>query len=220
MDTKLKDIINKKGKICIALDYRNKTDILNKLTLFGNDIGIFKLHCDIINEFDTKFIEDLLVLKRKYNFLLWEDRKFSDIGFITHQQLQYGVHKISKWADIITCHSTCGYKSIPELDNIIVFLVIELSVSNHLCDHNYIKKSVEIANNHPNVLGVVCQHDPEFLDKNILKIVPGISFKSNTTDDFNQKYSNINEKSFADIFVIGRAIKDKNSLDKFKQLIF
>ena len=220
MEKKLKNIINKKGKICVALDFNDKELILQKLREYGNYAGIFKIHCDIINDFDNKFINDLLNLKKKYNFLIWEDRKFCDIGFITNQQVQYGVHKISKWADIITCHSVCGIDSIPKIDNMIVFLVIELSVSGHLCDYNYINKSVEIANKTPCVLGVVCQSNPDNLDKNILRVVPGISFKSNTKDNYNQQYSSVNDKKFSDLYVVGRAIKNMDCLNKLHQQIY
>ena len=218
MENKLNKIIKEKGNICVALDYRNTNDIINKLNLLGNDVGIFKLHCDIIENFNTKFIEDLLLLKKKYNFLLWEDRKFSDIGFITNQQLHYGVYKISLWADIISSHSTCGIKSIPQTNNLIVFLVIELSVSQHLCNNYYIEESVKIANTHPNVLGVVCQHNPKNLNKNILKIVPGISLNANS-DNYNQKYNRINNKEFADIYVVGRSITtSQNPMETLKKL--
>ena len=219
MNTKLKEIIKTKGKICIALDFREKDKILEFIKLLSNEVSIFKIHCDIIDNFDDDFINMLIKLKNKHNFLIWEDRKFSDIGYIVNYQVNYGVHKISQWADIITCHSTCGSKSIPEIKNIIIFLVIELSCVGNLCDSNYIEKSVEIANNNDNILGVVCQHNPLHLNTNILKIVPGISTKSNLKDNFNQKYNNVSNRQFADIFVVGRAITNsKIPLETLKQI--
>ncbi len=218
METKLRNILKEKGTICVALDFNTTKEIINQLHILGPHVGLFKLHCDIIDDFNIDFINELNILKRTHNFLIWEDRKFSDIGFITHQQLHNGIFKISSWADIITCHSTCGYKSIPELNNIGVFLVVELSVSNHLCDSNYIEKSIQIANDHPSIIGVVCQHNPINLKQNILKVVPGISHKTKT-DNYNQTYDSIENKSFGDIFVIGRAITtSKNPLEELQKL--
>lgn len=203
--------------LCVAVDYRDKQNVVDTIELLGkNGIKVFKIHCDIINNFDDTFIETLKELKTRLNIVLWEDRKFSDIGFITEQQLHYGVHKISSWADIVTFHSTCGSGSIPLLKGIDIFLVIELSVDNHLCDENYIKKSIDIANTHPNIKGVVCQHLPEDLNPKILKIVPGISLSGNTSDHQNQRYNTTGDKSFADIFVVGRTVT--NSPDPIKTI--
>ena len=45
-----------------------------------------------MEDFNDDFIKTLLDLKKRYNCLIWEDRKFSDIGYITEQQLNYGIH--------------------------------------------------------------------------------------------------------------------------------
>ena len=37
-------------------------------------------HVDIIEDFDETLIEDLSELSRKHDFLIFEDRKFADIG--------------------------------------------------------------------------------------------------------------------------------------------
>lgn len=217
--TKLVDIINKKKKICVAIDLTKTTDIIKFIIALAKEVAIFKLHCDIIDDFDDNFISQLKILKKHYNILIWEDRKFSDIGFITTQQLNGGIYKISEWADIVTFHSTCGYKSIPIDINLIIFLVVELSVDGHLCDTNYIEKSVQIANTHPNIFGVVCQHDIKNLDKNILKIVPGISLNKQKKDNYNQLYNKIENKNFADIFVVGRSIiQSENPLELIRSI--
>ena len=219
---KLKQTIESKTGICVALDLNKKDKILEMIELMAPNIGIFKLHCDIIDDFDDIFIKNLIKLKQKYKFFIWEDRKFSDIGYICEQQLHKGLHKISTWADIVSFHSTCGYKSIPVVNNLYIFLVVELSVSNHLCDINYINKSIEIANTHPNIIGVVCQHKPIKLNKNILIVVPGISL-TKTEDSYNQQYKSIEHKQFGDIYVIGRSITQNENpieiIDKYKQSI-
>lgn len=198
------DFLNKKT-ICLALDFSKKDKILSMINLFADKIKIFKLHCDIIDDFDDTFIETLIKLKTKHNFLLWEDRKFADIGYITEKQIRNGYHKIIKWADIVSFHSISGYDSIPKIDNLIIFLVIELSSANNLCDKEYISRSVDIANKHPNIKGIVAQHRPDNLNKNIAVITPGISLEK-TTDNINQKYDKIENKVCSNIFVIGRAI--------------
>ena len=64
----------------------------------------------------------------------------------------------------------------------------------------------------------MCQHSPHNLNSNILKVVPGISHKTKT-DNYNQTYDSIENKSFGDIHVIGRAITtSKNPVEELKKI--
>ena len=53
------------------------------------------------------------------DILIWEDRKFADIGMVMARQVK---NHISRWADIVSVHSIAGLESVKTLDFISIFL--------------------------------------------------------------------------------------------------
>lgn len=43
-------------------------------------MGTIQTHIDILEDFDASVIERLKTLSEEHNFLIFEDRKFADIG--------------------------------------------------------------------------------------------------------------------------------------------
>lgn len=80
--------------------------------LTGPHICILKTHIDIVDDFDHAKVAQLVELSRRHNFLIFEDRKFADIGNTVKSQYTQGVYKISSWAHIVNSHSICGSASL------------------------------------------------------------------------------------------------------------
>ena len=189
----------------------NIFELVNKI---GKDICILKIHSDmIINFHDNYFYNcDMLnKLKRKYQFKIWEDRKFADIGHVMKRQIE---NRISDWADIVSVHPISGKKSVEEIKNIDIILIAEMSTEGHLLNEIYQKQVIDIAENVENVVGIVCQHK---MSEKILHIVPGISIHK-TGDSQGQQYNTPNNRKFADIFVIGRGIYEAKDPAKAIQM--
>ena len=144
--------------------------------------------------------------KKKYVLLIWEARKFADIGNIMIKQVENSVYSYLDWVDIFSIHGITGYESVsatidkfPKLQWI---LIGQLSSAANLIDATYTEKCKEIYNISPNIVGMVCQ---EYLGPSYVHIVPGIS-KHVESDGAGQTYSSTIDKEFADFFVVGRSI--------------
>lgn len=211
--TKIKKIIQTKHtKVCLALDVTDTSDLFYFIELLGEHFCILKLHHDIINNFNMDTITKLNLYKQRYNFLIWEDRKFADIGHIMEQQIS----KISHWADMVSIHPIAGIESVKQISKCLktgIILIGELSSKNNLINEEYKKNVIDISNRVPNMIGIVCQSK---MSDTLLNIVPGISL-TQSGDDKGQQYSTLNDRKFADVFVVGRSIiNSKDPLQTIK----
>ena len=203
-ENRLREIIKTKGsKICLAADVSSLEELYEIIDEVGEYICILKIHYDIISNFNENIectINKLNSYKNKFNFLIWEDRKFADIGMVMNRQI---TNHIIKWADIISVHPIAGIDSLRVIPNdIAIILIAELSSTNNLIREPYTLSVIEMCENLNNCIGLVCQRK---LNTKKLIFTPGISLSSNS-DNMGQKYSKISEKSFADVFVVGRGI--------------
>ena len=202
--SKIHEIIDsKKTKICLAADVITTEELFKLINKVGDHICVLKIHADIIVDFFYNFKEtcdNLKLLKTKYNFLIWEDRKLADIGKVMVRQAQ----QIAKWADIVSVHLVAGLESVKSLDFIDLIIVVEMSCSGHLMNNEYQREAIEIVETLDNVIGVVAQHRI-LSSKELLHFVPGISL-TKSSDGIGQQYNDPKNKPFADVFVIGRGI--------------
>ena len=210
---KIKNIINKKKtNICLSADVTSIAELFSLIELLGDNICMLKLHHDIIVDFFDNLNYTINVLnfyKDKYDFVIWEDRKFADIGYIMEKQVK---NHISKWADVISVHPISGVESVIQLNFIPVILIGELSSTGSLTTNEYSSKVEEMEDYLSNLVGYVCQHK---MGKNVLNFVPGISLLSGV-DNKGQQYRSLSDNylDFADIFVVGRAITNSDNPKK------
>ena len=211
-------IKQKQSNICLSADVNTTLELFNLIELLGEKICMLKLHYDIISDFFIDLentIKKLNFFKVKYNFVIWEDRKFADIGYIMAQQVN---SHIVRWADVISVHPIAGIESLKQLSFIPIILIGELSSEGNLINSEYNKQVEFMEKELNNLIGFVCQHK---MGKSALNIVPGIALIKGG-DNMGQKYSGIEdcEKDFADIYFIGRAItKSSNTLKTINSIL-
>lgn len=190
------------SNIIISADVECLNELWKIFETMGSNVDIIKIHHDIITDFTVDLdltIQKINKYKYDYNFLVWEDRKYADIGYIMEKQVK---NHVSKWADIISVQPISGIESVMQLSFIKVILIGEMSSSNTLCNDEYKKCVIEMTDLLPNVIGIVCQSK---MTETKLNIVPGISLK-NKKDGKGQCYNTMKDRSFADYYVVGRSI--------------
>ncbi|XP_062605461.1 uridine 5'-monophosphate synthase-like [Saccostrea cucullata] len=204
----------KKSNLAISVDLTTSEEILKLLDAVGPYICIAKTHVDIVTDFSEKFIHSLTDLAVKHNFLLFEDRKFADIGNTVKHQYMGGIYKISSWADIVNCHPVPGEGVIQGLKEVGLplnrgcLLIAEMSSSGSLAKDDYTKAVVSMAERHKDfVVGFICQ-SKLISDPDLIHMMPGVQLNAKG-DNLGQQYTSPEEavKSHgADVIIVGRGI--------------
>lgn len=220
---KLVQIINKKKtNLALSADLTNSNDILDLVEKTADHIAILKTHIDIISDFTPGLTKKLRKLADEENFLIFEDRKFADIGNTVCHQVRDGLYHIAEWADIINAHLLPGVGIINGLKegckgrNIGLLLLAQMSSKNNLFSKKYTQKTVLEAEKNKNfVMGFVAQEKLS-QDNDLITMTPGVNFKSkddNLGQHYNTpKYVIVEKKS--DIIIVGRGIYEADDPEK------
>ena len=115
----LRLIAAKKTNLCVSADVNSTSALLRLAEEVGDSICILKTHADIVDDFGERAIKGLQEISRRKKFLIFEDRKFVDIGskffnmprwcrlrFPGTVQAQYtrGPLSIATWAHLVNAH--------------------------------------------------------------------------------------------------------------------
>lgn len=91
----LATMARKSTNLCVSVDVTKKSSLLRIADAVGPHCCCIKVrpelvppeleliaqtHIDIVEDFDRDLVEQLQALAVKHDFLIWEDRKFADIG--------------------------------------------------------------------------------------------------------------------------------------------
>ncbi|KAK5058909.1 hypothetical protein LTR84_011173 [Exophiala bonariae] len=157
----------KKTNIVLSADLTTTKDLLEIADSLGPYIAVLKTHIDILSDFDTSTIQGLTALSQKHDFLIFEDRKFIDIGNTVQKQYKGGVLRIHDWAHIVNASVLAGEGIIQALDQTIhdhagvsedraILILAEMTSKGSLAIGDYTRASVEIARKYPQtVMGFV-----------------------------------------------------------------
>lgn len=202
----------------------------------GPYIAVLKTHIDIVSDFSpSTTLPALQSLSRKHDFLLFEDRKFIDIGNTVQKQYHGGALKISSWAHLVNCSILPGEGIVEALAKTVLtdkpdkslieyrqegrglLILAEMTSKGSLATGEYTVKSVEYARRYKNfVVGFVCtkslgdvavNRDGDDCDEDFVVFTTGVNLSSKG-DALGQQYqtpSSAIERG-ADFLIAGRGI--------------
>ncbi|MDP4000092.1 MAG: orotidine-5'-phosphate decarboxylase [bacterium] len=214
----------KESNLCLALDETDPDRFLAIAEAVGPHLAVLKTHIDTLSSFTPKLTIELANLAQEHDFLIFEDRKFADIGTTVKNQYTKGMYSIMEWADIVNAHALPGpgiVKGMREeveardlLERRGVLLLAQMSSKDNLIDAAYTKKVVAMAKEFPDFVMGYIGAGPKDLPGLARQAEPGqIIFAPGAKiggggDKLGQRYSSpeILVEAGADVLVVGRGI--------------
>ena len=191
---------------------------------------VLKTHIDILSDLTPSTLSSLSSLAQKHSFLLFEDRKFVDIGHTVQMQYAGGALRIAEWAHIVNCAVLAGDGIVDALaqsagteefkakygDERGLLVLAEMTSKGSMATGEYTKLSVRCARRYPEfvlgfvatrALGEVLPEERESEEEDFVVFTTGVNLASKG-DALGQQYQTPESAVMrgADFIISGRGI--------------
>lgn len=212
----------KESLVVLAADLPTIDGIVQIIETVGEHVCALKTHVDMIEDFNMKDWSRVVDAARSMGMLLFEDRKFADIGRVAKTQMG-GLYDIRSWSDLVTSHSVSGPDVVDGIaaawDDVErvggVLLLAQMSSSGNLLEGSYIDKTLEIGRSSPHVIGYIgngsSAHELEELRSKVgegsMIWTPGVNLSARE-GVLGQRYGNPAEavRAGSDAIIVGSGI--------------
>lgn len=191
-------------------------------------MAVLKTHVDLIHDFGEATMKGLKTLSKKHNFIIFEDRKFVDIGNTVQKQYHGGALRISEFADIVNVSILGGEGIVEALSQIVAspdfpypkeqaFIILaDMTSKGSLATGYYTQKSVELARSHnDSFIGFIAMKSladvesavPAFAGEDFIIFTTGIN-QATKGDKLGQQYKTPTQavQGGADFIIAGRGV--------------
>ncbi|MGJ3494834.1 orotidine 5'-phosphate decarboxylase [Piscirickettsia salmonis] len=215
----------KQTNLSLSADVTSAAQLIQLADSIGPEICLLKTHIDIIEDFTPELTKTLKELANQHQFLIFEDRKFADIGNTVHKQFTAGIYKISSWANIINAHMLPGpgiidgLKKDIDLEKTGLLLLAQMSSAGNLLHSDYTKATVNIAKTHNNFVMGFISREKLSDDPGMIHMTPGVQLQEGQ-DALGQRYltpEHVIDHLGNDIIIVGRGIYDNSQPLKMAQ---
>ena len=152
----------KKSLVCLAADRNTMSGLFDLIHEVGPHVAALKTHVDLVDDWTADMWNDFCKAAADADLLVFEDRKFADIGKISRSQMA-GIYDIRSWADLVTSHLISGPDVVDGLQagwgdvgrSGGVLLLAQMSSRGNLLSPEYTDQVVAKGREHPGVFGFI-----------------------------------------------------------------
>ncbi|KZO98011.1 orotidine-5'-monophosphate decarboxylase [Calocera viscosa TUFC12733] len=220
----LQCIERKRSNLCVSVDVSTKARFLEVVDAVGPSVCLIKTHMDILEDFDADLLEQLQALSKKHDFLIFEDRKFADIGNTVVLQYSKGTQRIASWSHLTNAHIVPGPGIISGLASVGLplgrglLLLAEMSSEGTLARGEYTDAAVRMARGAREfVVGFIAQRRLGEEGEDWLILTPGVQLGA-AGDTMGQQYNTPSKVvgEGADVIIVGRGVYAKGGKEEVR----